>query len=201
MSDERLKELLCQADEAAGAAPEPGEGLAKRVRRLAWRRRMFRLTLPAVAAAILMMGFGLAIWMSSNTNVTPPPKEGSGTFVNADETERIKLELAQLQQEADTQREIINMLLEKQRREAELVSLEAELAAMGDPLDEIHRQVEQAAFNFFELAGKKYEEMNLKDSAIADYQMIIKLYPQTRWARLAREKLKETGLILQGAIL
>ena len=60
MSEERLKELLCQADEAAGAAPELGDGLARQVRRRAARRRKVTLAAPAALAAVLMIGIGLA---------------------------------------------------------------------------------------------------------------------------------------------
>jgi len=203
MSNERLKELLCQADEAAGAAPELGDGLAKRVRQLAWRRRMLRMTLPAAAAAILMIGFGMAYWLIGDTP-SPPDLSNGGIFIvdnKNQEAEQLKLELVQLQKEADTQRQIIAMLLEKQRQEAELVSLETELAEMSDPLDEVFRQVEQAAYTVFYHAEQKYTQMNLRDSAIADYRQIIKLYPQTRWARVAQSKLKEIGLILEGAHL
>ncbi|MCP4713199.1 MAG: hypothetical protein GY869_31600, partial [Planctomycetes bacterium] len=72
---------------------------------------------------------------------------------------------------------------------------------MGDPLDEIFQQVEQAAYTIYSHAEQKYTQENLRDSAIADYRQIIKLYPQTRWARVAQSKLKEIGLILEGAIL
>ena len=80
-----------------------------------------------------------------------------------------------------------------------MARLEEQLAAIPDPLAEIRRQVEQAAYTIYYHADLKYNQMDLQESAIKDMEQIVKLYPQTRWARVAQKKLNKIRLDLKGA--
>jgi len=113
----------------------------------------------------------------------------------------MSLALVQLQAEAETQMLVVRQLRAWERQQARLAELERQLAAIPDPLEEVRRQVEQAAYTMVYHADLKYNKLNLKDSAIQDFQRVIKLYPQTRWAQVAQNKLSEIRYNRKGALL
>ena len=197
MTEDRLKELLCQADEAAGAAPELGEGLARQVRRRAGRRRMMTLAPAAALAAIMMLGIGLSFWADIDSGLVKP--DGTGDVSQSENEDQLRMELVRLNVEVDVHRQVVRELQELQVQQAELARLEEQLAAIPDPLAEIRRQVEQAAYTIYYHADLKYNQMDLQESAIKDMEQIVKLYPQTRWARVAQKKLNKIRLDLKGA--
>jgi len=197
MTEERLKELLSQVDEAAGAAPELGDGLARQVRQLAGRRRMMTLAPAAALAAILMLGIGLSFWVDVDSGLVKPG--GTSDVSQNENVDQLRMELVRLNVEVDVHRQVVRELQELQVQQAELARLEEQLAAIPDPLAEIHRQVEQAAYTIYSHAELKYEQTDLRESAIEDMEQIVKLYPQTRWARVAQKKLNEIRLDLKGA--
>ena len=96
---------------------------------------------------------------------------------------------------------MIRELRARERQQARLAELERQLAAIPDPVAEIQRQMDKAAYTMVYHADRKYNQINLKDSAIQDYQRVVKLYPQTRWAEVARNKLSEIRYNLKGALL
>ena len=197
MTEDRLKELLCQADEAAGAAPELGEGLARQVRRRAGRRRMMTLAPAAALAAIMMLGIGLSFWADIDSGLVKP--DGTGDVSQSENEDQLRMELVRLNVEVDVHRQVVRELQERQVQQEELARLEEQLAAIPDPLAEIRRQVEQAAYTIYYHADLKYNQMDLQESAIKDMEQIVKLYPQTRWARVAQKKLNKIRLDLKGA--
>lgn len=193
MSEERLKELLCQADEAAGAAPELGDGLARQVRRRAARRRKVTLAAPAALAAVLMIGIGLAFWVDGDSGLVGP-----GVSPGNESVDQIRMELVRLTTEVEVHRQVVRELQGRQVQQEELARLEAQLAAIPDPLEEVRRQVEQAAYTIYSHAELRYGQMDLQESAIKDMEQIVKFYPQTRWARVAQDKLNEIRSDLKG---
>jgi tetratricopeptide (TPR) repeat protein len=215
MTDKRLKDLLQQADQAAGRPEMAAVNLAERIRQLDRRRRGMKTAAQTAAAAVLMMGLGLAFWSDIKpTTVTSNQDRNNTVAVNEDqagapgvkvyteaEVTQLKVEIAQLQGEADLRLKIIKDLLEIQRRQAVLVSLEEQLAAIPDPLAEVRRQVEQAAYRIVYQADLKYKQADSKESAIEDYERVLRLYPQTRWAMVAQAKLSEIRFDQKGNIL
>ncbi len=117
------------------------------------------------------------------------------------ELARMRLEIAQLRAEADAGMQVVQELLALQKQQAKLAGLEEQLAAIPDPLEEVRRQVEQAAYTMVYHADLKYNRMDLKESAIEDFQRVIQLYPQTRWAAVAHKKLDEIHNNRKGSIL
>jgi TolA-binding protein len=77
----------------------------------------------------------------------------------------------------------------RQEQKSRLAQAQRKLAAMKDPLVEVKEQLDKAAFIIVYQADRKYNELDLKESAIADYRQVIKLYPQTMWAGKAQERL------------
>ena len=91
------------------------------------------------------------------------------------------------------------LLAEKEEAASALAAKKAELAhaeettlsRLENRIREINQQIEQAALIITYQADRKYDKLNLKQSAIEDYNRVIELYPQTHWAQHAREKLEQ----------
>ena len=208
MVEDDLRQLLSQADRAAGPAPAPRINLADRVRRSARRRRMAETAGPM--AAVLILGVVLLHWANRNTNPSPTSTSDSinvaqnlenQTPPTSVEVSQFQAEIAQLRVRADIQMQVVRELLDLEKQQTELAELERQLAAIPDPLEEVRRQVEQAAYTVVYHADLKYTRMNLKESAIEEFQRVIQLYPQTRWAAVAQAKLSEIRFNQKGNIL
>lgn len=114
---------------------------------------------------------------------------------------QLRIEIAQLRAEADVGMQVVQELLALQKQQTKLAELDQQLAAIPDPVEEVRRQVEQAAYTMVFHADLKYNQMDLKESAVEDFQRVIQLYPQTRWAAVAHKKLDEIHNIRKGSIL
>jgi len=82
-------------------------------------------------------------------------------------------------------------VLNKERRQSRLNELQAQLASIPDPLEEVREQVDKTAFILVYEADRLYNELNQTDSAVENYNRVIKLFPENRWAKVARQRLSE----------
>jgi tetratricopeptide (TPR) repeat protein len=100
-------------------------------------------------------------------------------------------QVRQLQARTDAALSLIREVLEDERRQRRLEELEAQLASIPDPLEEIQKQVDKTAFILVYQADRMYRELNQTDSAVENYLRVIELFPKNRWARVARQRLSE----------
>jgi outer membrane protein assembly factor BamD (BamD/ComL family) len=82
-------------------------------------------------------------------------------------------------------------VLDEERRQSRLDELEAQLASIPDPLEEMQKQVDKTAFILVYQADRQYRELNQTDSAVENYKRVIELFPDNRWAKVARQRLSE----------
>jgi len=176
MTENKIKDLLQRADEIAGA-PGPVSINLSAVRHRANRRRFVNIATPIAAAAVVLVTFGL--W--SLTKITPPQQKIAS----------LEMQIEQLQARADATYNLVQEVLQNEREQQRLYELQAQLASIPDPLEEIQKQVDTTAFNLVYQADRMYRELNLKSSAIQTYKRVIELFPKTRWAEVARERLSE----------
>jgi tetratricopeptide (TPR) repeat protein len=172
MPEDKIKNLLQKADEAAGE-PMPVPINISAVRLRTNRRRFISVTTPIAAAAAVLVTFGL--W-----SLTKQQKIAS-----------LERQIEQLQTRADATFNLIQEVLEDERKQQRLDELQAQLASIPDPLEEIRKQVDTVAFNLVYQADRMYRELNLKSSAIQTYKRVIELFPKNQWAEVARERLSE----------
>ncbi|HUT31812.1 MAG TPA: hypothetical protein VMX13_18640 [Sedimentisphaerales bacterium] len=181
MTKDKIENLLRTADQTAGPVKTLSADLAAIVRRRARRRRTIRIAAPiaAVVAALAAVG----VWhLAAGTAETPQ-----------DQTRLVSIEvqLAQLEARTDATLKLIQEVLEKERRQRKLAKLQAELASIGDPLEEVKKQIEKTAFILVYQADRMYQQRNQKQSALATYNRVIELFPQTRSAQTAKQRLAE----------
>jgi tetratricopeptide (TPR) repeat protein len=172
MPEDKIKNLLQKADETAGE-PMPVSINIPAVRRRVNRRRFVSVTTPIAAAAAILVAFGL--W-----SLTKQQKIAS-----------LERQIEQLQTRADATFNLIQEVLEDERKQQRLDELQAQLASIPDPLEEIRKQVDTAAFNLVYQADRMYGELNLKSSAIKTYKRVIEIFPETQWAEVAHQRLSE----------
>jgi tetratricopeptide (TPR) repeat protein len=182
MTEEKIKTLLKQADNTAGLPAPVSAHLSAVVRRRAHRRHLLiSLSAPLAAAAVILIAAG--IW-----NLAVKSAEHT-----EDKEKIVSLEkqLEQLQTRTDAALNLIQEVLVAEQKRHSLNELEAQLASIPDPLDEIEKQVEKTAFILVYQADRLYYELNRTDSAVETYKRVIELFPKNRWAQVARERLSE----------
>ena len=180
MTEEKIRNLLQEADRIAGRPVQARVDLST-LRRRAGRRRLASLTGPVAAAAMLMIALG--IW--SLGIKTPEPTHEQRKIAS------LETQVKQLQASTDAAVALIHEVLEDERRQSRLDQLEAELASIPDPLEEIRKQVDKTAFILVYQADRLYRELNETESAVETYNRVIRLFPRNQWATVARERLSE----------
>jgi hypothetical protein len=180
VNEEQIKRLLVRADEAAGE-PQFGPINVTEIRQRVHRRLLLRTGVPMAVAAMVLVGVTLwAIYMKTGSPQPQPQRIVS-----------LKEQVKQLQTQTDATLKLVREVLEKDRQNRRLASLEAELASIPDPVKEIDRQVDKTAFLLVYQADKLYKELNQTDSAVRAYKEVIQLFPTNQWADVARERLSQ----------
>lgn len=175
---DRIKELLKKADQSVGT-PRLASVDTVTVRQIAHRRQATHTTIPIASAAVSILA--AAFW---------------GLSVRA-QTQRqqqialLQAQIAQLSTRTDATLHLVNEVLEQERRRSELDALEASLAEIPDPQEELRMQVDKAAFVLVYQADRTYRELNNADSAIESYKRVVQFFPKSQWAEVARKRLAE----------
>ncbi len=180
MTEDEIKKLLQQADKTAGGIAPVRVNLSA-IRRRAGRKNIIIMVAPLAAAAVLMVALSILALMFRTTEPTR-------------EQEKIALlenQIKQLQARTDAALSLIQEVLDEERRQSRLDELQAQLASIPDPLEETRKQVDKTAFILVYQADRLYNELNQTDSAVENYNRVIKLFPENRWAKVARQRLSE----------
>jgi TolA-binding protein len=180
MTEERIKNLLQRADKAAGRIAPVRVDISA-TRRRAGRKNMINLVAPLAAAAVLMLALGILALMLRTTEPTQEQQKIAS----------LERQIKQLQARTDAALGLIQEVLEEEQRQHRLDELQAQLASIPDPLEEVRQQVDKTAFILVYQADRMYKELNQTDSAVENYNRVIELFPENRWAQVARQRLSE----------
>jgi len=178
MTEDKIKNLLYEADQTAGGPVPLSSNLAAAVRRRASRRQTANLALRVAAAAVIL--FAIGIW-SFNVKKTRDRQR----------IVALEMQIKELKTQTDATLNLIREVLDEERKQRRLNELQAQLASYSDPLEEIQKQADKTAFFLVYQANRMYRELDQKDSAIKAYKRVIELFPQSRWAEVARQRLSE----------
>jgi hypothetical protein len=181
MPVDRLQELLRRADADAGPVPRLPAGLARRVMSRA-RRAQERTALAGSVVAALLLAIGVMTFLRT----TAPSGFGSGEAVER----RLTADVAGLQREADSRATVARRFAELRTRDERLAALQAE-AARPDAVQRAEQEVDQTAFVLLQQGDHLYRDLGLKEPAADSYRRTAQLFPETRWAGLARQRLTE----------
>jgi tetratricopeptide (TPR) repeat protein len=181
MTEDKIKNLLQEADRMAGLPGAVSANLSAVVRRRAHRRHLHAsLTAPLAAAAVILIAAGIWNLMIKTTEQTKDQKK----------IVLLEKQFEQLQAKTDAAVNLIQEMLVAEQKQHSLNELEAQLASIPDPLEVIQKQVDKTASILVFQADRLYR-VNRKDSAIETYNRVIELFPKNRWAQKARQRLLE----------
>lgn len=183
MEENRLKNLLQEADRfSGGCVVQDASSIAESVRKTVRRRhqRKMYLCFAASVAAVLIVCAGL--W---NTAIE------KDRIAKSENIKQLQSEVDRLQSEVDTILVAVRQVIAEEKSNATLVKLEAELASISDPIEEVQRQVDRAAFIIVYQADRMYKDHNLINAAIESYKRAIEFFPENKWAEVARSRLSE----------
>ncbi len=177
--EDKLKTILQNADRKASPPALLSANLTAVVLRRVRRRRM-RITIISTVAVILVAA-GVCISLLTAKS-------------NRNEQQRIAMleaEVQRLQASTDATLRLINKLMESERRQKRLADLRYQLAAIPDPLETMQMEVEGAASILLYEADKMSRVPEQQKFALAKYNRLIKLFPDTYSARTAKQRLSE----------
>lgn len=180
MSEEQIKKLLQEAD-ATARQPVFSPIAAGRIRQRIHRRWVMRSAALAAAAAVVVVAATLWIVCMRPQKTQPEPQR----IVS------LEAQVRELQVQTNATLKLVQEVLERDRQDRHLASLEAQLSSIPEPMMEIERQVDKTAFLLVYQADKLYKELNQTESAVAAYKEVIQLFPKNRWADVARERLSQ----------
>jgi TolA-binding protein len=187
MTDDKIKRMLQEADQQAGPA-QVGDDIAIKVRLRAKYRHVRNIS-GVAAAAMVLVSFGL--WTAMVGQEPDGGVKVAGTAAEEVRIAKLEKQVDQLQAKNDAMLDLVNEVLERDRRDRRLAKLHAELASIPDPIKEIEKNVDKTAFILIYQADRMYNELNQKESAVKAYQQIIELFPNNQWAEQARKRLSE----------
>jgi uncharacterized protein YoxC len=179
MTENKIQNLLQKADQTAGQ-PAPVCVNLSDIRRRVKRRYLKYSAVPLAAAAILLIAIG--IWSLTIKIPKTIPEQDK-------KLASLESQIKRLQASTDAAINLIHQVLEQEKRQSQLNELQAQLASMPDPLEEIQQQVDKTAFILVYQADRLYRELNQTESAVETYKRVIELFPENKWAQVARERL------------
>ncbi len=200
MNEDRIRELLQQADRAAGPGPGVADGLAGRVRLAAGRRRVVRAVCAAAGVIVFIGGAALVATLAGDRQGVAQGAAEEG--ISDQEIARLRAEIEELRADVDMRITLIDEMIADRKQRQRLAAMERELAR-PDPLEEMQLAVEKTACIMVYRADILYNKHGLPESAIRDYRRTIELFPETHWAEVARKRLSqiETSKTNEGNLL
>lgn len=186
MRDDELKSLLRGAEVGLGDAPVDAARLAERVRDR--RRRRGRNRRVIAVAAPLLLAIGAVGLFRSGRDVAMPVDHVAQQERQTTANEEADIE--RLVAQADFHRRValrIDALLREERSLGEA----REALAAAEPEAEIREQLEIVAYRMILRADALRAAMEPGDAALVIYQDIVRLFPNTQSAELARRRLTE----------
>ncbi len=181
MTEDKIQNLLQKADQIAGPPDSVRVNLSD-IRRRVKRRYLKYSIAPLSTAAVLLIAAGILYFITKTPETIP---EQDKKIVS------LESQIKKLQASTDTAINLIHQVLEQERRQSRLDELEAQLANIPDPLEEIQQQVDKTAFILIYQADRLYRELNQTESAVETYKRVIELFPENQWAQVARERLAQ----------
>jgi hypothetical protein len=187
-----LKEWLSEVDADSGPAPAMPADLAGRVLRLARRRGRRRVAAGALAAAAAIVA-GAVLWRTPAPQGEPRRTAASPENeppLPAREVVALRARLAMLDAQGDSASAVASRVTTLLRQGQRLDQLRREASRPGIGV-EIDRRMEEAALAAIRGAEQEYRLLNRPQEAAADYERIIRTYPDTAPAQIASQRLAE----------
>jgi TolA-binding protein len=154
---------------------------APAIRRRALRRRAIGYAACTATAAVLL--YVLAAGDFRNLAVERPTRQ--------EQLASLQSQIEQLQASTDAALKLVHDVLESERKQHRLDKLHVQLASIRDPREQIQKEVDRTAFILVYEADRLYRELGQTNAAVETYNRVIRLFPETQWAEVARQRLSD----------
>jgi len=192
-----LDGLLREADAAAPPPPVPQPGLAERVRRRrqAHVRRQLAAAVVALPAAALALSLALPPARKTppngdvaQLNATEPANRRRVPTRATDDPQALTAEVLRLKSEAAIRLSVVEGL-QKRHARREIEARVAELESRGLAPDSAGLERDKAALTLIDHGDRLRKDFQAVDEALAAYRRAIELFPDTRWAAVAKQRI------------
>ncbi len=178
MNDEKLYQLLKQADAAMEVGPPDAERLTSAVRqKLRHRRQLHRRV--GLVTVIFLAAAGIFIERQYQARQKQI------------QIARMEQEIQQLTEQTEATLALVQEVLARQKQQDKLNKLNRQLARYTHDALYVESGVDKEAYTLFYRAEQMQKQPETKDAAIENYQRVIDYFPENKWAETARERLKE----------
>jgi hypothetical protein len=195
---DNLEQLLRDADASACPLPLPPDDLVNRVRRLARRRRR-NARFAGTAAAMLILAIGAIAWQWGHSPSRPNPGPIASAPTGGTDgltPEQLRAQIDQLDKAASLRIAAVERIMAEEEQHNRIAQLRRQIAEAG-ATDPLTRRFDEAARKLLVTADRLEYEFNDCRAAIEIYKSVLKQYPQTPSAEVARTRLArlqtETG--------
>lgn len=196
MQDHELKNLLRKAESDLADTPLDARHLAQRVRDRD-RRGQQRRRLMTVAAPLLL-AIVAGIWIvERRASLSEIPGVDVARQLNRIDVLDTGRDIEQLVAQAEFHRRVARRIAAKLKEDRPRGDIPDTLAA-AQPEDEIREQLEIVAYRMILRADGLRAAMAPDSEAVVIYSDIVRLFPDTQSAELARRRLTDLG-VSQGA--
>jgi TolA-binding protein len=219
MNDDNLQQLLKQADDRFQAATlsgatsrMAGTAFVESVRHQRARQVRRRTALGVVAVVLFVSGLSSWSWnagkwsdtdadtVASNsvnertdyTKATSSERPTERQRLSDDEIARLKAEIAALDVEVNHARRFIELYQAAEARRERLAAVEAHAEPLLSPRALADLEIDRAAAISVISADAQANEFNRPADAADAYRSVVKHFPDSRWASVARERLAQT---------
>lgn len=175
MTEQRLREILERAEGGMPPPPPLPGDLGQRVRGRAVRRQMARRATLALATLIVASSTCWLITRRSPVDVAATSK----TIIATPATS-----LAQLQMEGDLHQRVADAILRDRRQEVTAAQ------ALVDPRLLLQQQVDDTA-RILVQSAELMAQRDQRDDAVENYRQVQRLFPDSSWAVVAAQHLRE----------
>ena len=188
MNDPTLTQLLRDADDAA-PPPPPVPGLAGQVRSRAATQARQRRTVIAVLVPVALVVAAVAQHRIAGRHAhervaitpapAPPPPDAASMLA---ESKRLVAQAEWHQSAANS----LDVLRHRRERMAHTREVLTETGA-----DPVMRERDRAALALLDHAERLRRDLKQPDAALETYRRTIELFPDTRWAHIARQRIDQ----------
>ena len=192
MKGQNLYDRLADAD--ASAPPPPAtSSLAAAVRNRARAHVRRRQTVAACALLLVAGAASVVAFRPRGPSGSPPAQarlpHGSTQPAPAFDAAAAAAEVASLQAEATRRLAVANQTMKRADRRRRLTRAAGSLAAATPPT--VGDQRDRAALTLLDHGDRLRRELKEVDAALAAYRRTVELYPDTKWAAVAKQRIHE----------
>ncbi|MBN1125421.1 MAG: hypothetical protein JXA82_10470 [Sedimentisphaerales bacterium] len=178
MDEKKLEALLRQADALlpVKSIPETNQLVSIAHRRLRRRQSLRRVGVVAAAACLFICTGLWSLHLQTN---------------HEQQVVNLETQIHLLQQRTDSALRLVEETLAQIKEQDRARQRTSQIETISDPIEEITAQIDKTAFTMLYQADRLYRELRLQNDAVEAYQRLIELFPENRWARVARQRLEE----------